>query len=97
MRSIIEDLINHMGGCENSSDYNEIVNSKHSELKCDLLESGIRFNSENQEIIGGQVMNGHSYEDYQQVNHVRRGITSGWVTFNKEYSAIERAVRGFYD
>lgn len=43
------------------------------------------------------MMNADSYEDYQQVNHIRRGITSGWVDFNNDYSDIERTVRGFFE
>ncbi len=97
MRTIIDELINQMNGCDNLSEFSEIVNNRHSELRNSLSKQGINFYSGNQEIIGGQVMNAHSYEDYQQVNHIRRGITSGWVHYNKEYSDIERAVRGFFE
>lgn len=93
MRTIIEELLDQMNECHNRVEVMNVINARHSQLKSSLVNKGIKLYSDNEEIIGGQGMRRNDYEDYEQVNHIRRGLTSRWVHFNEEYSAIEHAVQ----
>jgi hypothetical protein len=98
MKDTTLNLIKQIQELSDRNSIERFVNDTHFEYKKRLKSNGIEFTFPGEDIKPFQSMNKSDYEEYTELNHIRKGISTGWVdTERKQDKHIENTIRNLFN
>lgn len=97
MEKSTNELITNLEVCTSMVELMEMIQKEHKKIKSSLTQKNVKFykigNLYSEDIIGNQefvgVTNIYEAHYYDELNYIKAGLTSGWVTRLEEINRFQ--------